>query len=524
MIYETISDMRPCIFALIFGGCALLAQEQQRGNLVKLNIVALDNHGEPVADLSLDDFQVRDQNKQYKIALFHKNEAKTETAAPAPLGPHEFSNRAGAAPPSVTLILLDLVNLAMNQQGYARTQLASVLQKLESTDYVYLYLLTLRGPLAIRPLPEGQAETTPGAWAQNASAMLEDAFGRVNRMTPDMYAEDRVNLTYMSLESLASRLAAFPGRKSIVWISHGVPITVGTRDSISGTIVDFQPLLRQFSATIDSATISVYPVGDLSAHGPEDQKNLGAFNSVGTAAPVARGIGPQPQKEVEVTGGGIDTLTQMANMTGGRVHLNNDIGAAVRQATDDARLNYTIGYYTDEWDNKFHKVRLNCSRKGVKILVKEGYYAYASASAEQEKATLDGATWSPLDAGEIGIRVATSPSPKVAQGVHLQIKINANDVRMMRAQDQDRFTGQIAVAYASYDADGRATLAPPAAFPFHMTGEQRKGALQNGMTLSQDRPIADSVKRVRVIVFDRTANTVGSVTIPVAPEDRSPHP
>jgi VWFA-related protein len=504
----------------------VFAQEQPQGRLVKLNIVAVDSHGDPIADLGPDDFQLHDQNKQYKIAFFHKNDAKAQAQAPAALGPHEFSNRASLAPPSVTLILLDLVNLAMKDQGYARNQLASVLQKLESTDYVYLYLLTVRGPLPVRPLPDAQVTAPAGApsenWAKDVPQMLEEAFGRVNRMTPDMYTQDRVNLTYMALESLASRLAAFPGRKSIVWISHGVPIDVGARDAIGkGTVVDFQPLLRQFSATVDSATISVYPVGDLGTRGPEQEKNLGAFNTENnTATPVARNAGPQPQKQLDVTGGGLDTMTQMAQMTGGRVHLNNDIGAAVRQAAEDARLNYTIGYYAVEWDNKFHKIHLNCSRHGVKILVKEGYYAYAGATAEQQKAAIEAAAWSPLDAGEIGIRAVVSPSQKVARGVHLQIKLDANDIEM--THQQERFAGQVAVTYVSYDADGHPTQAPATAFPFKMTAQQHDGALKDGMALSQDRAVPDSTRKIRVIVFDDTANTVGSLTIPIAPEDRGP--
>src|SRR5580704_5143508 len=123
--------------------------------LVNLNVVVLDSHGQPVSDLTADDFQVQDQGKHSRIAVFHKNDAAVPSeAAPAPLGPHEFSNRAGAVSPSVTLILLDLVNLAMDQQGYARNQLVTALRRLESADYVYLYLLTVRGPIAIRGLPE----------------------------------------------------------------------------------------------------------------------------------------------------------------------------------------------------------------------------------------------------------------------------------------------------------------------------------------------------------------------------------
>jgi VWFA-related protein len=122
--------------------CAIPALSQD--HLVNLNVVVLDGHGQPVSDLDADDFQLQDQGKRYRIAVFHKNDATAQMEATAPLGPHDFANRGSAVPPSVTLILLDLLNLAMDQQGYARNQLVTALRHLESPDYVYIYLLTVR--------------------------------------------------------------------------------------------------------------------------------------------------------------------------------------------------------------------------------------------------------------------------------------------------------------------------------------------------------------------------------------------
>jgi VWFA-related protein len=500
--------------------CAAPAYSQDR--LVNLNVVALDSRGQPFSDLTADDFQIQDQGKHFKIAVFQKNDAKVQAAAPAALGPHEFSNRSSAAPPSVTLILLDLLNLAMDQQGYARTQLVNVLRRLESADYVYLYLLTVRGPIPVRGLPEAQPEASAGTWTQGVQARLEDAFSHVSRMTADMYAEDRVNLTYMALDALASRLAAFPGRKSIVWISHGVPMAIAAQNAATGTMIHFEPMLRQLSATLDSATISVYPVDDLSARGPTADKNLGVFAAQTGTAPVARGTGPKPQEAIQATTGNSDTLTQIAAQTGGRVHLDNNIGAALKEAMEDAQANYTIAYTPDEWDGKYHKVRVVCTRRGVRVLAKDGYFAYApqTSTAEQEKAALQAAAWSPLDAAGIGIRAAIAPSAKLPQAVHLQVRIEAGDVQLVR--QNDRYAGQLSVTYVAYDADGKQTPSAPAAFPFRMTNEQREGALKNGITLSPDLPESDAIQKIRVIVFDRNSNNIGSVTIPVAAADRSP--
>ncbi len=501
---------------------ACVAPAYSQDHLVNLNVVVLDNHGKPASDLTADDFQVQDQGKHYRIAVFHKNDAKTQTEAPAALGPHEFSNRANAVPPSATLILLDLLNLAANQQGYARNQLASALQRLESADYVYLYLLTARGPIAVRGLPEGQAQARAGNWTQGLQAKLEDAFSHVYRMAPDMYTEDRVSLTYMALQALASQLAAFPGRKSMVWISHGVPMVIGPQTSNTGIMIQYEPLLRQLSATLDGATISVYPVDDLTASGLTTNPNLGVFDAQPGTAPVARGTGPQPQAQVQATGGSVDTVSQIAAMTGGRVHLDNNIAAAVKEAMEDAQVNYTISYAPDEWDGKYHKVRVACSRRGVKVLAKDGYFAYAvqSSTAEQEKAALSAAAWSPFDAAGIGVRASIAPSAKLPQAVHLQVRIDAHDVQLSR--QNDRFAGNLSVTYVAYDADGKQNAGAPTGFPFRMTPEQRDGALKNGITLSPDLPEGDAIQKVRVIVFDRNSNNVGSVTIPLTAADRSP--
>jgi VWFA-related protein len=506
------------ITACIVLACAAPAHSQD--HLVNLNVVALDSHGQPAADLTADDFQIQDQGKHYRIAVFHKNDAKPQPDGPAALGPHEFSNRSSLALPSVTLILLDLMNLAPNQQGYARNQLVNVLKKMESADYVYLYLLTVRGPVAVRGLPGASADASPN-WTQDIQAKLEDAFAHVNRLTPDMYAEDRVNLTYMALQALASQLAAFPGRKSMVWISHGVPLAIGAQNAATGTMIHYEPILRQLSATLDSATISVYPVDDISARGAANPKNLGVFDATTGTSP-NRGGGPKPQQEMQATTGSSDTVMEIANMTGGRAHLDNNIGAAIKEAMEDSQVNYTIAYSPDEWDGKFHKVKVACTRKGVKVLAKEGYFAYAAqaSTAEQEKAALASAAWSPFDAASIAIRAAIAPSAKLPQAVHLQVRIEAADVQLIR--QSDRYAGNLAVTYVAYDADGKQTTLSSAAFPFKMTNEQREAAIKNGITLSPDLPGGNTVKKLRVIVFDRNSNNVGSLTIPVAGADRSP--
>src|SRR5271170_2448873 len=142
------------LLAWVVLACA--AKADSPAKLVTLNVVALDNKGQPIGDLTADDLQIQDQGKHYKIAVFRKNDSKPDIAAPA-LGPHEFSNRSGIVASPVTLILFDLLNDTLRAQGYAKTQLVSALQRLDSSDFVYVYLLTANGPYPVRALPDADA-------------------------------------------------------------------------------------------------------------------------------------------------------------------------------------------------------------------------------------------------------------------------------------------------------------------------------------------------------------------------------
>src|SRR5579871_174671 len=151
---------------LAFAVAALATDDlaQPESKLVDLNIIALDNHGQPVNDLTSDDFQVSDAGKQQKIAFFRHNESKL---IPAPaLGPNEFSNRFAAEVPHATVILFDLLNESFGSRGYASNELIKELDPLETSDSLYLYFLSVDGRLyPVRGLPgtEGELRSIRGA-------------------------------------------------------------------------------------------------------------------------------------------------------------------------------------------------------------------------------------------------------------------------------------------------------------------------------------------------------------------------
>jgi VWFA-related protein len=201
---------------------------QQEPRLIDLNVIAVDPHGEPVIDLTSDDFQVTDSGKPQKIAFFRHTDSKL-WREPA-LGPNEFSNRAGANVPRATVILFDLLNERMSTRGAAQNQLTHDLESLENADYLYLYLLTVEGRLyPVRGLPVTEAPGPSAApWTGEIKPLLDRAMRTVVRVRPvDIDVAVRVQLTFQALDMLAVLLSHVPGHKNIVWITDGVPIALG---------------------------------------------------------------------------------------------------------------------------------------------------------------------------------------------------------------------------------------------------------------------------------------------------------
>ena len=498
----------PALAALLFVPVLMPAADppQPGSRLVDLNVVVLDKHGQPITDLTADDFQITDSGKPQKISFFRRNgQAAGQNRVPA-VAPNKFSNRPFDRPPNATVILFDLMNLGFGARGIAANQLVRNLSGLQSADSLYLYLVTFDGklfPVHAIPPGGGRPERPPDAapWTRQIKPLMDSALRSTTTFrSPDIDVFVRTQLTFSVLEALGRQLSVIPGRKIVIWVTDGVPVALGENRSDTGFPIDFTPLIRQFSEALDRYDIALYPVRQIML-GRSD--NIGA-TSGGDGATGGDGTGIQS----------LATLNLFADLTGGRRSTDKDIGGVVQQAETDLHFYYQIGYYPPDnsWNDKFHKLRITSKRGGVRIQAKNGYYAWKAGSRAQQAFVSSAAA--PFDAEEIGLG-AVLASDGQNPGMELaNLKIDAHDIAL--AHEGDRYTGHLALAVVNYLPNGMIASSPVNNLDIDYTGAERDQALQNGIALTEKLDAGQGGGRFRVIVFDRGSNAVGSLTIPAS--------
>jgi VWFA-related protein len=472
--------MSRLVYALAWAASALLAQAPTPGPLVHLYPVALDASGQPVTDLTADDFKITDQNKAQTIFTFHK--PRNEPAVK--LDTLEFSNRTSGTTPQNTVILFDMINLADADRLEAWKALDKSLSQLESGGNLYFYLLNLEGSL-IPIHPVGPPAVDDKTWPQGVASVFDKAMKASSHARPvQVGAEEQVKRTFKALEDIANKLAAFPGRRDILWIANGLTTVADPKlTGCTGDWVECALYVPHLGVTLTNDGVAVNPFAFIGAINPDVNYNM----------------------------------DQMALLTGGHFYSRQDVRDVIKQVAQTAASSYSIFYDpgADNWNSKWHRVHITCERKGIKLQVRERYYALPDSrpALERTKAVLTQAFQNPTDLTDVGLRVKISALGENKPGVHLDIRIDPSDL-LLREQG-GKYSG--AVYCLISDRNASAPLGEPAVLDLkpELTAEQYKTVMKEGLPFAQDHPTSDAVRQVRIIFLDQNTNAVGSVTFPV---------
>jgi VWFA-related protein len=344
--------------------------------LVVVDVVAVNGKGEPVPGLKADDFTVLEDGKSQKISGFSFQRGNTAVQMAVTPNAGGFSN----APQyknvgSLNVILLDSLNGDFAAHAYGRDELIKFLDKGTLTQPTALYVLE-------RKLTLLHDFTTD---IKELKAIVQDFKPRGQVHVDNVYTAaspfsaraantgttaGSMDITVTALNSLARALAGYPGRKNLIWVSMGFPITLFpeiiyddptgcmsctsptpatmamSTSFSSGTGKDFDAEVERVANALMNAQVAVYPVD---ASGLQKDNHLNRIN----------------------------TMRSLADHTGGKAFYNrNDVEVGVRTSIDDGSTYYTLEYYPENktWDGKFRVIQIK-GPAGLSLQYRQGYYA-----------------------------------------------------------------------------------------------------------------------------------------------------
>ncbi len=234
---------------------------------VLLDVLVSDASGRPVTGLTASDFRVAEEGAPQSIKSLeeHRPMSAAETArlssAPA-LPPNTFTNFLPAANTNAsTVILLDSLDTPLLAQMSLREQLIAYLKTMTPGASIAIFQLDTQMRL-IQGFSSDQEALLAAAKSKRDMPSLRQPI----RGSEEEYRRAKREILREGMQSLGRYLAAYPGRKNLVWFTGEVPLTIFG----AGLGNPFRDKFRvgggssdDFSDVADALTLSrvaVYPI------------------------------------------------------------------------------------------------------------------------------------------------------------------------------------------------------------------------------------------------------------------------
>jgi VWFA-related protein len=364
-----------------------------RSSLVIVDVTVRDKAGKPIEGLKQSDFAVSEDGKPQKISVFEYQNLSSEPEPPATVSLSDQLALPEAPKTSITthspgeiqyhgkrllVFYFDFSSMAIPEQLRAQTAALEYLNKQITKDdlvAILFYSSTVqvlsdftadRDVLGniVRGLPIGEMSEMAG---------LADTGDDNNEDTGAAFVADETEFNIFNtdqklaaLEQASRMLSALPEKKSLIYFASGV----------SKTGIDNQ---AQLEATINAAmkaNVNIYPIDarGLMADPPGGGASKGASRGTG----IFNGSVYNSQRSQ--INDSQETLVTLAADTGGKAFLDsNDLALGIKEAQQDLRSYYILGYYSTNSaeDGKYRRIsiKLTNGMQGVKLEHRPGYYA-----------------------------------------------------------------------------------------------------------------------------------------------------
>jgi VWFA-related protein len=356
--------------------------------LVLVNVIARDKHGNLLRDLKKEDFTVYEDGKKQDLASFDFENVDelamaggagtTVTGAAGQGGLLGTKQEKSLEARDRRLMLMFFDFSAMEPDDIDRAVEAGkkyVQAKMEPADMVALMSLATDLKLDLDFTDDKAKILTKLSFYNNSEGQgfenglegsSEGEAETSGSYTPDdtdynTFSADR---KLLALQSVMQAMGTIPQKKSLVYFSNGI--------SQSG--VDNQSALRAATAAAVRANVSIYPVDvrGLSAFPPGGQAQAASLHgqSAYSGASVLNDLNGNDASQ--------ETLYTLAADTGGKAFMDtNDLTGVFSQVQKDTSAYYVLGYTSTNHlkDGHFRRLKVQLNRPDAKLEYRAGYYA-----------------------------------------------------------------------------------------------------------------------------------------------------
>lgn len=538
--------------------------------MVLIDVSVTGKDGKFLNGLKASDFTVLENAKPQSLADFSARSSQLGAAAPpraTNLPLNVCTNRPEYAMPAgpLTILLLDTLNTQVADQAYARSKMLQFVDnQLPPHERVAVFglgesLLELQGftddpallKAAIRGfVPEKNSQLDMEALAkrlsesQGGGAAGEQASARLKAVLEHLrqfYAEEadyaqaeRVRKTLAGFRMLARALGGNPGRKNLIWLSAGFPLTstysTPYHEQANGqlrtgglprVLGSYLPDFQRTVALLSTTEVVVYPVDARGLVGPVvSDASLTDANQLGKVK-----IGAEFGTEVSRQGDSVienqQTMTQLAAETGGRVYVNrNDVDHAVGLSMEDGESYYALAYYPQDknWNGKFRRIQIKLDQPDVNLRYRKGYYAVVSEEAKPSEHSAEiSSELDPVspDATLVIFDARVSPmAPGSKPSVGVDFLVDLGTLSSPQDRDGTR-TYDVEFHAAAYTPDGKVAAHQDVQLKSALKPQQYTTLRQQGMPFHTQLDLAPGRYHIRLAVRDVQTGYLGTAGIPL---------
>ena len=538
--------------------------------LVLVDVVVTGKKGQPVTDLTVDDFVVKEGGQRQQITSFSLEQplarAEQPVVEPPAMPPDVYTNRYLYTRQSgpLTILLLDALNTPVEQQAIVRKKMLEYLTtQLQPDQRVAVLALTKRlwllqdftsdsrallaaldgytaerDTLAQRGKPG--ISTPPDVEAALASIGGLSTGGStqeaVMQMLADMEASsiaERVGITLGALRAIVRMTAGYPGRKNLIWVSAGFLLSLDPEinqrfapalGQVGIGLTSFSGEIRRTADLLTNARVAIYPVDarglvgwspELAASTVPSVSNPRGVRREGWAADLLPRRGETLNSQM--------AMEQLATETGGRVFKDrNDIDVAVANSIADGSTYYVLGYRPPKgkWNGKFRSIKVKVARKGVQVRHRRGYYAidlrqreaWSVKTREQE---FQAALSDPIPAAAVIFRARIPPpEPAAVARVQIDFRVDVSTLTWEELGNGDREC-KLEFYVAAYTEAGKQVDSYGLTTEARLRPEKYEEAVRNGLAHQMGLELEPGKYRLRLLVRDARTGLLGRVDAPL---------